>query len=242
MPLDEARTPGARPTGTPGALLIRDAGSPVDTRAARRRADLPGSSGPAGTSRRPSATSATSASRSTTRRSCPTRSAEQAARRQRLGQARRRLDRPGVGDLAPLWPDDVLAAAVDAAHAAGARVAAHVFGEEALPGLIGAGVDSVEHGTGLTDDLIDEMARRGTALVPTMINIDDVPAASRTSADTGSRPTPRTCARCTTAPATWSPRRRGRRADLRRHRRRRRHPARPDRGRDAALHARGGCP
>src|SRR4029453_18247203 len=29
----------------------------------------------------------------------------------------------------------------------------------------------VEHGTGLSLDLIDEMARRGTALVPTMINI-----------------------------------------------------------------------
>jgi imidazolonepropionase-like amidohydrolase len=32
-------------------------------------------------------------------------------------------------------------------------------------------VDSVEHGTGLGDDDIAEMARRGTALVPTMINV-----------------------------------------------------------------------
>jgi imidazolonepropionase-like amidohydrolase len=37
--------------------------------------------------------------------------------------------------------------------------------------MVRAGVDSVEHGTGLSLDLIDEMARRGTALVPTMINI-----------------------------------------------------------------------
>jgi imidazolonepropionase-like amidohydrolase len=37
--------------------------------------------------------------------------------------------------------------------------------------MVKAGVDSVEHGTGLTLDLIDEMARRRTALVPTMINI-----------------------------------------------------------------------
>jgi imidazolonepropionase-like amidohydrolase len=29
----------------------------------------------------------------------------------------------------------------------------------------------VEHGTGLSFDLVDEMARRGTALVPTMINV-----------------------------------------------------------------------
>ena len=37
--------------------------------------------------------------------------------------------------------------------------------------MVRAGVDSVEHGTGLSVDLLDEMARRGTALVPTMINI-----------------------------------------------------------------------
>ena len=41
-----------------------------------------------------------------------------------------------VGDLAPLWSDDVLKAAIDAAHANGARVTAHVFSEDALPGLI----------------------------------------------------------------------------------------------------------
>jgi imidazolonepropionase-like amidohydrolase len=81
------------------------------------------------------------------------------------------IDR-GVGDLAPLWPDDVLVAAIEAAHAAGARVTAHVFGTDALPGLINAGIDCIEHGTGLTDDLIVEMARRGTALVPTLINVD----------------------------------------------------------------------
>jgi imidazolonepropionase-like amidohydrolase len=69
----------------------------------------------------------------------------------------------------------VLAAAIDAAHAEGARVTAHVFGTDALPGLIGAGIDCIEHGTGLTDDLIAEMARRGTALVPTLINIDTFP-------------------------------------------------------------------
>ena len=46
--------------------------------------------------------------------------------------------------------DEVLAAAVAAAHDEGAKVTAHVFGEDALPGLIAAGIDCVEHGTGLT--------------------------------------------------------------------------------------------
>ena len=85
------------------------------------------------------------------------------------------IDR-GVGDLAPLWPDDVLVEAIAVAHSHGARVTAHVFGEDALPGLIGAGIDCIEHGTGLSDDIIDEMARRGIALVPTLINVETFPA------------------------------------------------------------------
>ena len=80
-----------------------------------------------------------------------------------------------IGDLAPLWSDDVLAAAIDAAHANGARVTAHVFGEDALPGLINAGIDCIEHGTGMTEDIIALMLEHGTALVPTLINIENFP-------------------------------------------------------------------
>jgi imidazolonepropionase-like amidohydrolase len=80
------------------------------------------------------------------------------------------IDR-SVGDLAPSWDAATMAAAVEAAHDAGARAAVHTFSEEGVEIMVKAGVDSVEHGTGLSLDLIDEMARRGTALVPTMINI-----------------------------------------------------------------------
>ncbi|GIE27324.1 amidohydrolase [Actinoplanes italicus] len=80
------------------------------------------------------------------------------------------IDR-NVGDLAPSWDAATMAAAVDAAHAAGARAAVHTFSEEGVAIMVRAGVDSVEHGTGLSLDLIDEMAARRTALVPTMINI-----------------------------------------------------------------------
>jgi imidazolonepropionase-like amidohydrolase len=79
------------------------------------------------------------------------------------------------GDLAPLWPADVLREAVGRAHAAGARVAVHTFGEETLPDLIDAGVDCIEHGTGLTEDLVARLAASGAALVPTLINIDNFP-------------------------------------------------------------------
>ncbi|MFT4201905.1 amidohydrolase family protein [Gordonia sp. (in: high G+C Gram-positive bacteria)] len=80
-----------------------------------------------------------------------------------------------VGDLAPLWTRAQLDAAVAAAHGAGARITAHVFGRDALPDLIAAGFDCIEHGTGLTADLIDEMVRRDIALVPTMIQLENFP-------------------------------------------------------------------
>src|SRR3712207_8867384 len=56
-----------------------------------------------------------------------------------------------------------------------ARVTAHTFGTDALPDLIGAGIDCIEHGTGLTEDLMAEMARRGTAVVPTLVNVENFP-------------------------------------------------------------------
>src|SRR2546421_9431233 len=72
------------------------------------------------------------------------------------------IDRGG-GDLAPAFAAADMAAAIEAAHAAGARVATHTFAEESVAALVRAGVDSVEHGTGLSADDIAEMAGRGTA-------------------------------------------------------------------------------
>nr|WP_025273743.1 amidohydrolase family protein [Haloglycomyces albus] len=76
------------------------------------------------------------------------------------------------GDLAPSFEPEVLTAAIKAAQREGAKVAVHTFSEEAVECVVRAGVDSVEHGTGLSVDVIDTMARQGTALVPTMINIE----------------------------------------------------------------------
>ena len=56
---------------------------------------------------------------------------------------------------------------VAATHQAGARVAVH----STVPGtgrLVAAGVDSVEHGFGLDEDAIRDMADRGTAWTPTI--------------------------------------------------------------------------
>lgn len=80
-----------------------------------------------------------------------------------------------AGDLTPCWPADVAAAAIARAHELGARVTAHCFGEQSVAELVAAGIDCIEHGTGLTDDVVAEMARRGTALVPTRVQLDNFP-------------------------------------------------------------------
>jgi hypothetical protein len=174
VPLPECVTQ-AQTDRDAGTLLIRDCGSPVDTTSLRQRADLPEIVRAGRHLGRPKRYITGLALELDDPALLPDAVVAQA----RAGDGWVKLvgdwiDRE-VGDLAPLWPDDVLVAAIDAAHAAGARVTAHVFGTDALPGLIGAGIDCIEHGTGLTDDLIAEMARRGTALVPTLINIENFP-------------------------------------------------------------------
>jgi imidazolonepropionase-like amidohydrolase len=81
-----------------------------------------------------------------------------------------------VGDLTPCWPTDALVEAVERAHAAGARVTVHVFGEQAVADAVTAGVDCVEHGTGLSLEVISAMAERGVGLVPTLVNVANFPA------------------------------------------------------------------
>ncbi|MGJ3509356.1 amidohydrolase family protein [Enemella sp. A6] len=80
-----------------------------------------------------------------------------------------------VGDLAPSWPSEVTAEAIARAHELGAKVTAHCFAEQSVAELVRAGIDGIEHGTGLDDDTIALMAERQVALVPTMINLDTFP-------------------------------------------------------------------
>ncbi|MDQ3628922.1 MAG: amidohydrolase family protein [Actinomycetota bacterium] len=80
-----------------------------------------------------------------------------------------------TGELAPSFPADAVKAAIEAAHAHGARVTSHVFGQAALPDLIAAGIDCIEHGTGLSTKLVEEMAIKRVALVPTVTNLENFP-------------------------------------------------------------------
>lgn len=74
---------------------------------------------------------------------------------------------PNFGPFDPVtYPAATLASTVEAAHAAGARVAIHAFGYAAAKAGIEAGVDSIEHGWGLDEALIDQMAARGIGWAP----------------------------------------------------------------------------
>ncbi|GAA1130385.1 amidohydrolase family protein [Kribbella jejuensis] len=157
-----------------GALLVRDAGSPVDTRWIDDREDLP---------------KIIRAGRHLARSKRYLRNygweiepeelvayVEQEARRgdgwvKLVGDW---IDRE-AGDLTPCWPADALTAAIARAHELGARVTAHVFGEHALPDLLAAGIDCLEHGTGIEPGLLSELAERQVAVVPTLIQLENFP-------------------------------------------------------------------
>ena len=175
-PVDEATQEQQAETDRDvGALLLRDAGSPSDTRWIDDRPDLP---------------QIVRAGRHIARTKRYLRNYADEIEPDELPatmaiQARRGdgwvklvgdwIDR-SIGDLAPCWPAEALVAGIAAAHAEGARVTAHCFGEDCLPDLIDAGIDCIEHATGLTADTRSEAARRGVAIVPTLVNIATFPA------------------------------------------------------------------
>ncbi|WP_328497159.1 amidohydrolase family protein [Streptomyces sp. NBC_00414] len=157
-----------------GTLLIRDAGSPADTRWVDDRDDLP---------------KIIRAGRhiARTRRYIrgfaheiePSDLVAYVAREARRGDGWVKLvgdwiDR-ATGDLAACWPRDAVEAAIAEAHRLGARVTAHCFAEDSLRDLVEAGIDCVEHATGLTEDTIPLFAERGVAIVPTLVNIATFP-------------------------------------------------------------------
>ncbi|MFD7231523.1 amidohydrolase family protein [Streptomyces sp. NPDC059881] len=157
-----------------GTLLIRDAGSAADTRWIDDREDLP---------------KIIRAGRhiARTRRYIrnyaheiePDDLVAYVAREARRGDGWVKLvgdwiDRE-AGDLTACWPRDAVEAAIAEAHRLGARVTAHCFAEDSLRDLVEAGIDCIEHATGLTEDTIPLFAERGVAIVPTLVNIATFP-------------------------------------------------------------------
>ncbi len=59
-------------------------------------------------------------------------------------------------------------AMVDEAHRLGRKVAAHAMGWDGIDAALTAKVDSIEHGDGLTDDLIDRVVKQNVYWCPTL--------------------------------------------------------------------------
>ena len=69
----------------------------------------------------------------------------------------------------PTFTLDELKAIVDEAHRHDRRVAAHAYGGEGLRNAILAGVDTIEHGQGLDDSMVEMMVQKGIYYDPTGI-------------------------------------------------------------------------
>jgi imidazolonepropionase-like amidohydrolase len=69
----------------------------------------------------------------------------------------------------PQLTDEELAALVDEAHRRGKKAAAHSHGDAAAKAAVRAGIDSIEHGSFLTDETFALMKSKGTYLVPTLM-------------------------------------------------------------------------
>src|SRR6267154_1744526 len=67
------------------------------------------------------------------------------------------------------FTDEEAKAIVDETHRLGKKVAAHAIGSDGVAAALRAGVDTIEHGDGLTEAEMDEMVRRGTYWVPTIV-------------------------------------------------------------------------
>jgi imidazolonepropionase-like amidohydrolase len=153
-----------------GTLLVRDAGSPGDTRWLQQRKDMPRiirSGRHIARTRRYLKNLALEVE--------PEDLAETVRKQARAGDGWVKLvgdwiDRD-VGDLTPSFPAWALKAAVLAAHEEGARVTAHCFAEDTLDAMLDAGIDCIEHGTGLLPRHIPRFVEQGIPLVPTLVNI-----------------------------------------------------------------------
>lgn len=68
----------------------------------------------------------------------------------------------------PQFREEEIAAVVAAAKDYGFTVAAHCHGAEGMKRAVEAGVTSIEHGTFMTDEIMDLMKKHGTYYVPTI--------------------------------------------------------------------------
>jgi imidazolonepropionase-like amidohydrolase len=80
--------------------------------------------------------------------------------------------RRGTGPSVPTFSLDELKALVEEAHSAGKPVSAHASTAEGMRRAVVAGVDTIEHGYGGTDEVFRMMAERNVAFFPTLTAVE----------------------------------------------------------------------
>lgn len=80
----------------------------------------------------------------------------------------------GTLSSTPTFTAEEMKAIVDEAHRLRHKVAAHAMARPGIENALNAGVDSIEHGVAIPDDLIDVMVAKGTYLCPTLTVTDYV--------------------------------------------------------------------
>jgi imidazolonepropionase-like amidohydrolase len=80
--------------------------------------------------------------------------------------------RRGTGPSVPTFSLDELKAGVEEAHSAGKPVSAHASTAEGMRRAVVAGVDTIEHGYGGTDEVFRMMAERNVAFFPTLTAVE----------------------------------------------------------------------
>ncbi|HEV8356537.1 MAG TPA: amidohydrolase family protein [Gemmatimonadales bacterium] len=68
----------------------------------------------------------------------------------------------------PNWTDEELKAFVEETHRLGKKIAAHAIGWEGIDAALRAGVNTIEHGDGLTPDLMERMVKQHVYWCPTI--------------------------------------------------------------------------
>jgi imidazolonepropionase-like amidohydrolase len=81
---------------------------------------------------------------------------------------------PGVDPRSPSLTEDELRAGVEEAHKAFRRAAAHAQGTAGIKNAVRAGIDSIEHGIFMDDEVLEEMRTRGTFFVPTLVAPENI--------------------------------------------------------------------
>jgi len=76
------------------------------------------------------------------------------------------------GDTRPAFTEAELNAAVEVAHMLGRKVAAHATSDEGMRRAAMAGVDTIEHGFGGSEQIFRLMAAKGIAYVPTLTQVE----------------------------------------------------------------------